>query len=113
MRVLALPRNHSHDAAFCHQTHARHDRCRAVPSFSWAKSCHFATPSTEKELLDVQNELMEQGADEDEDDKTHDVVEAEALDILADLIHLTKVQEKVLANTGEIPRPANVSAIRN
>ena len=68
---------------------------------------------TEKELLDVQNELMEQGADEDEDDKTHDVVEAEALDILADLIHLTKVQEKVLANTGEIPRPANVSAIRN
>jgi carboxyl-terminal processing protease len=57
----------------------------------------------EKELLDIQNRLMEQGQGDDEDEKESDIVEDEALSILVDLIHLNTKRERALAGA-EIPR---------
>jgi carboxyl-terminal processing protease len=68
---------------------------------------------TEQELLDIQNDLMEQGAEEGEEDESHDVVEDEALNILADLIYIQTQQKKALANTGAPPHSAAASTIDN
>jgi hypothetical protein len=62
-----------------------------------------AQAKAEKELLDIQNSLMEQGEarddDEEEADKI-DVVEEEALHILMDLIQVSAQREKSIAEVG-------------
>ncbi len=57
-----------------------------------------AQATEEKELLDIQNALMEQGEDEDEDEaKNEDVVKEEALRILVDMIHYNAKREASIA----------------
>ena len=72
-----------------------------------------AQAKAEKELLDIQNDLMEQAGDmgddeEDEEDERNDVVEEEALHILMDLIHVSAQREKSIAEVG-IPAPLQPS----
>ena len=57
----------------------------------------------EKELLDIQNSLMEQGqaGDDDEAEEKSDIVEEEALHILMDLIHVSAQREKAIAEVGD------------
>ena len=72
-------------------------------------SLNFNTRKTqakaEKELLDIQNDLMEQAGDLGDDDEEEandksDVVEEEALHILMDLIHVSAQREKAIAEVG-------------
>ncbi len=61
-----------------------------------------AQAKAEKELLDIQNSLMEQSEadDEDEADDNSDVVKYEALHILMDLIDVSAQREKAIAEIG-------------
>ncbi len=53
----------------------------------------------EKELLDIQNELMAQSEGASDNEETNDVVENEALNILIDLISLKTKRDAALART--------------
>jgi len=55
---------------------------------------------TEKDLLDIQNELMEQSNENDDSKEANDIIKNETLKILVDLINATAKQEKALAIAG-------------
>ena len=57
--------------------------------------------TAEKELLDIQNKLMEQGQD---DDEANDIVETEALNILVDLIRATEKRKKSMTIAEHQPK---------
>jgi carboxyl-terminal processing protease len=60
-----------------------------------------AQATAEKELLDIQNSLMGQGDHDDDDEETvSDLVEEEALQILMDMIRISRKREKAIARVG-------------